>query len=126
MIPANELRIGNLVNTKDFTFCPVLTIAKSSIRIAIDSVLEDIFCHNEELQPIPITPEILKNCGFNPFFHNFEKSIKINYSVVDNRAYVGNSTSTSGTSVINIKYLHQLQNLIHALTGEELTIKNPS
>lgn len=138
MIKASELRVGNAVevnlksNDEAISHTVIIeslndrgiNLSSHAENVNADTVFSQIVCQwlFEHISGIPLTPEILEKCGFNPFLHNFEKSIKISYSLHDNFAYVGNSTSTSGTSVKNIKHLHQLQNLYFALTGEELQV----
>lgn len=77
-----------------------------------------------KLDGIPLTPELLKRCGFekginNPDYHDLRffvlTKIEEGYRL-RNCDYPGR----------DIKYLHQLQNLYFALTGEELTIKEPA
>lgn len=73
--------------------------------------------------PIPITPEWLERLGFekmppkNHWEEYWDKGIL--------RLYITDG-KISPIAVIHSKkpkYVHQLQNLYHALTGEELTIK---
>lgn len=76
------------------------------------------------IQGIQLTPEILEACGFvdNQIFH---QTITIEYDpvfkVVDVRQWSDGKTETALLPV-TIEYLHQLQNLYFALTGEELEI----
>lgn len=82
--------------------------------------------NDEEYHPIPITYEWLKKCGLieeNVFFPG-EPIITSKGSVliqcINNSSiafYLPINTS------IEVKYLHQLQNLHLTLTGEELQIK---
>jgi hypothetical protein len=106
MIQENELRIGNWMNINGYPY--------QLSRLDFAEYLCDDF------DPILLTPEILEKFGLNGTKIDFEKSIKINVSLSNNVVYIGNATSTSGTVVKDIKYLHQLQNLYFALTGKEL------
>ena len=80
----------------------------------------DLDCN--DLQPIPLTEEVLLKCGF-------ERHIKL--GGYDGYLLNGWFITTDlcfmvlGSSVIlsKLKYLHQLQNLYFALTGEELEIE---
>ena len=126
MIQANELRIGNLVNFGDSTL------------IVDINVLKDLDVYNQhKIEPIPLTEEWLVKLGFEKrkdktpkialdivcvwnkkqFFFFYES--KNNLIAIDflNSDYFGTKTT-------EIQYVHQLQNLYFALTGEELTIKN--
>jgi hypothetical protein len=78
-----------------------------------------------EPEPIPLTPEILEKCGFViieqgrlcVWFEDFElcqlNSDKNKLGLYWCEHYTG----------VSIEYLHQLQNIYFALTGEELNIK---
>ena len=72
-------------------------------------------------EPIPLTEEILLKCGFKN-----SKSNIITYIYINNPAYyiteIGNCftfISCDKIRVRSIKYLHELQNIYFATTGEE-------
>jgi hypothetical protein len=82
-----------------------------------------------EISPIPLTEEWLKKFGFkDPPKNGMAYRMNINssdelcwYRQDDSLRY---QTQGSGfTRNFGIKYVHQLQNLYYALTGNELTIK---
>lgn len=107
MIQANELRIGNLVKNKYGDIGQV------------DIVWLRLVTEGEIFEPIPLTEEILLKCGF-------EK--KVNYvkgmTIQDGIAFFDdNEFGHDKEDEIECKYLHQLQNLYFALTGQELTIE---
>jgi hypothetical protein len=69
----------------------------------------------KSLNPIPITSEILKKCGFefsNGLFRTGNCSLEYAgwHSLYLKTGYVGSA----------FRYLHQLQNLYFEVTGEEL------
>jgi len=124
-INANELRISNLVSYKG----EIKTVA-------------ELFgiSNNSQWDSIPLTPEILIDCGFR---HDDEdKEYQINYSIglpigngsdlfiefdplFKGQVNVGIISLSDNYNYFNeIKYLHQLQNLIFSLSGQEL-IYNP-
>jgi len=78
------------------------------------------------LQPIPLSPEILEKCGFGyqsmkgglTYYAHRETGFTLLYSY----GKWNWSSSASVTSGKAIEYLHQLQNLYFALTGEELEV----
>ncbi len=82
-----------------------------------------------KVSPIPLTPEILEACGFKKNFGtDWYRRNKMAIMFLDpepdvplNTAFEYFNTSFPWTPI----YLHQLQNLIHALTGEELTVNLP-
>jgi hypothetical protein len=81
------------------------------------------------IDPIPLTPELLEACGFTmskwdkPWLHvsKWEKNDLVLWSEKDN----GFCFLINGMGRI-IKHLHELQNLYHAITGEELEVKIPA
>lgn len=111
---ASELRIGNLVKVPTTDGSDVFTQIEPSN-----------YCHEwnseisiESYNPIPLTEEWLVKFGFvktEDIFKNIYHSIEkfqmenINYFV--------------GITETKLLYVHQLQNLYFALTGEELTLK---
>lgn len=142
MIKANELRIGNWVDNRG----EMKAITGIVSGIAIGVVYFDKHTNESSgthlLDPIPITPEILERAGFvKNGFKQYE--LKINdksFSCVQKKLFFagdylyleelveGGRPKNSDILTIWNKdlmktfYLHQLQNLIHALTGEELNI----
>ena len=118
MIKTNELRIGNLVFLND----------KQKVWKILEGFDIDEMTENSTVDPIVLTEEWLSKAGFEKSFTNdFWYSIKIG----DKRLLV----STLGNIEIEkwdrtmiafpdiCKYVHQLQNLYFALTGNELNIK---
>ena len=132
MIKANELRIGNWYNHNG-EYC----------QVSPSTILEVWESPRKWVQPIHLTPEILgKSEGFemilwNGVFRQYYFSITNNtvlslffgeYIGFENRldkVTFGTHPYYSGCTYGNfpVKYLHQLQNLYFALTGEELTFK---
>lgn len=121
---ASELRIGNFIHTN--------IIQQVSIE-TLDFLLNDAIPDMSAIQPIPLTEEWLIKFGF-------ERSDSINKSPSFFFKYVGASelhiNPENGVVWIErrenvfkfnnpvlIEYVHQLQNLYFALTGEELTVK---
>ena len=78
--------------------------------------------HNKKIRrfPITLTEEWLLKFGYKKWKHNNRWSLNkhLMYFKADGLLYYG-----SGYSRINIKHVHQLQNLYKALTNEDLKIK---
>ena len=75
----------------------------------------------EDVQPIELTEEILLKCGFvKDEFDNWENETRLGlYKPEEFDGYL----SVWGESTVGeCNYLHQLQNLYYALTGQELEI----
>jgi hypothetical protein len=113
---ANELRIGNYLQGRS-SFVQVTRIySEHAVGISKGDpyyVSGDRPC----LTPIHLTEEWLVKFGVN----KLHKNIKVSYW---NDDFLNEQmTLRINETLIKIKYVHQLQNLIFALTGEELTLK---
>ena len=108
MIQANELRIGNwfIVNWSN----EKRKADWMDIRDISEGIIEG------GTSPIPLTLEVLEKCGFevsNIGNHIFYKNGVIIF-------FENGKWGISCDSRCSLNYLHQLQNLYFALTGEEL------
>jgi hypothetical protein len=118
---ASELRIGNLVN--DYQF-------KKPLKVTI-GVLEEIENGMDFYEPIPLTEEWLVKFGFEEYdrmgdniFFAFKKEDNFKFNL--HLFFLELSVSFYGLNwerAIKLKYVHQLQNLYFAITGEELSIE---
>jgi hypothetical protein len=79
---------------------------------------------SSELNPIPLTPEILEKCGFKKYVSPGGNTTT--YSLGENWLFDASRDKLIlmfPNSFKNVpKYLHQLQNLYFVLEGEELTV----
>ena len=108
-----ELRIGNYVQADGYyPYADIDGIEKEMVRIGTDS-----FTY-EAIEPIKLTEEWFLRLGFVDGQKNGLKLIRINEFYY--MCYVKESRGLD----IDLKYVHQLQNLYFALTGEELSINN--
>lgn len=119
---ATELRIGNLFfEESSKEIIEVIWLEKTRI------IFSGMFLNNWQAKPIKLTPEWLVNFGFEKIdYHRFKiKPSKFEwyytYSTHDNafRFYVEDTIVCLNV----IFYVHQLQNLYFALTGNELELK---
>jgi hypothetical protein len=137
MVKPAELRIGNLL-----LWNPKLKQLQSTLgvlQVAVTAVMADKIGYTfpnldhrvepfeddlmqtenrikniEELEPIKLTQNILDKCSFNSAAENFKK---------ENLKVTGEKIMYNYHSIkLEIKYVHQLQNLYFDLTGEELDI----
>lgn len=121
---ANELRIGNLVYR---VFSPYGQEKDRWIEtIERTEKGNDLSLPSSHIKPIPLTDEFLHNLGFRSsrnwdhIYVNDNIDLKIN--VVNSRFELWNVYGP----VSIVKYVHQVQNLVFALTGSELTINHES
>lgn len=125
-IKTSEMRLGNLVQYGGAT-AKVCQIEKSFFYCESDG--SDFFTRDEEpgAKPIPLTEEWLLKFGFNKVKSDYEEAETWDfYFGVLYFDMANNSVKINGQYCLsNIpKYVHQLQNLYFALTGEELTFKS--
>lgn len=130
MINAKQLRIGNL-----------LADNATGTFLRVDELKSDGSIHfyviDRSMYPLPdgwkakhidITPEILLNLGFNLRGKNtYYKQLELinwEYRLIHFNGWVfAQGFFDVNNEICTIKYVHQLQNLYFALTGEELEIK---
>lgn len=121
MIKVNELRIGNLLQSKTGEFISKILMIDSQCSVCS---IEDGLCDLDLLEPIPLTKEWLEDFGFNTdsdcwyYYLDWSKqheTFKIAKDEFNNYFLVGQYSKA-------FKYVHSLQNLYFALTNEELTI----
>ena len=145
---ASELRIGNLIKgiyhdyddgideeIENETICKVVTLDVSGsgdypIYVYSDEDIE----HFSEFKPIPLTEEWLLKFGFEKLNTKmsdcfvFQKglwrvAIKDNIEKTYEWVLWHERISPPTWCLSRFEYVHQLQNLYFALTGEELTLK---
>lgn len=120
MIKANEIRVGNWLNDPrqyNPKFFP------KTDNGYFKATARDIQ-YAEEFEPIPLTEEILLKCGFEYVEEVFSYCCKfhnIYISTIGEFIFAPFCTNDSDC-LVKIKYLHQLQNLYFALTGQELEV----
>ena len=107
---ANELRIGN------YYYGDVLFPSEYNVITANDLVELDSDPLDDYYQPIPLTEEWLFKFGF---IKHVSQSIWYTLNKVDVWFFDGKYVNDND---VEIKYVHELQNLYFALTKKELTI----
>jgi hypothetical protein len=128
---AQDLRVNNLVKSGN----GIYKIKAISNPYCVGNYLEtNNACELDIrlIKPIDITPEILAKCGFS-CFNDIEFAISISGGQLhlflsddsDNfiKWYPKGVRCDGYWMPFNGKYLHQLQNIIHSLTGNELEVK---
>lgn len=108
-----ELRIGVIVD-----YDGPKPVTREDIRFLMFNIWD--------VDGVPLTEEWLIKLGFEqPEKHTyFSKEIREYKDFIVDYSDQSNDYFLCDTDVdTNIKYVHQLQNIYHALTGEELTIE---
>jgi hypothetical protein len=123
MIDLKELRVGNLV--EQMWIAPPYVISEVSVSMLLS--LEE---YKTDIRPIPLTPEWLNKLGFHSdiFFEGDRPVYALNKSAINFYVDFDNLQPIQDgfpIAEIKIKHVHQLQNLFFALTGTELTLKQP-
>lgn len=126
---SNELRIGNLLLYKA-DMVSVAMVGEFGIRAVRGNFLISAKFSTPDLEPIYLTEEWLVRFGFlkSKFSERWiQERISEGFTIFDltERLDGFELTINSGefcTGLI-LKYVHQLQNLYFALTGQELEIK---
>jgi hypothetical protein len=127
-IKATELRIGNYIklmfNYEDY----------ETIQVTSDELV-DVDKKRADYEPLPLTEDWLFKFGFKNTDKDDNDYITYTdanhdyYLQIDTRRRDGKYTILDNSfddlrafSMVDIVYVHQLQNLYFALTGEELTL----
>ena len=113
---ATELRIGNLICNKEGTIVYVNTTHLTLLLYGIEN----------EFKLIPLTEEWLLKFGFEKsmswtYVIELKGNLKLVYYLGEKGWSIG---FKSYSDFSNLEYVHQLQNLYFALTGEELKPQN--
>lgn len=132
---ANELRIGNLVDLGN-RIAKVIEIGHLSCVVVDLEETQDTIEDYKRTKPISLTEEFLLKFGFEPinkhdnafityadWTHNY--FLQLDVRKADNKYLILDNSfdDLRAFSMVDIEYVHQLQNLYFALTGEELTFK---
>lgn len=126
---ASDLRVGNLVNNRDGK-AESIDMEYLSIfhRWCITKYTDD-----PPFTPIPLTEEWLERFGFEVYGFNDKPDSAIHKRIDGDQVRNFELKCSAGnwwfrpiyghcSDYTDIKHVHQLQNLYHALTGEELKI----
>lgn len=119
---ANELRIGNDINIGGSTIDTYQTFKPTKVTINIlKAIIEENIDRPDAIlsmfQPIPLTEEWLVKLGFK--FNSDSNVYSIDNFFIYTEAY-NKIIITYDCLMRSVEYVHQLQNLYFALTGEEL------
>lgn len=132
---ANQLRVGNYImdNNNFIMQVSLIDSFNDTIYCDFEGNTGDLFEFdiNNPPKPIPLTIELLLKCKYHLLtsryyvsFIKFDKYLigqdkENDYFAIYNELYYSN---TFKVAITTFKYLHQYQNIISALTDQELII----
>lgn len=134
--PVNDFRIGNLVLNEDGELCKIEQLSSEKMECFQQvSNIENKSCistkYPSNIYAIPLTEEWLLKAGFKEikFLNEYlvrEKGYKyldmiIRYGIFDGHRFL---FDFANEKCVNLKYVHQLQNLYFAICGEELVFSS--
>lgn len=138
---ARELRIGNWVidphhaelYEKTFGFVEITSLTSGEYcHWRAPFIVGRVHSGNkyENIQPIPLTPEILKKAGFSQSFTSDPQEQDASQVFKLDELKIHKPSEKHPTLLffaddleIELKHVHQLQNLFYCLTGTELNIQ---
>jgi hypothetical protein len=131
MIKENELRIGNYVNYEQTTHIITCVNIDYSISVWIDKNNKEHLYHhkNNELKPISLTEEWLLRFGAEYSHKVLDiKMYQLGLYFIAIRKegfrFIKKSTNTGAYEPLkDLYFAHELQNIYHDLTNEELKLK---
>lgn len=138
MIKANELRIGNWIADRGGKEWQIYSWeSRDKVSAETPMLFRTIKGHPlteyvQYLKPIPLTEERLEKFGFERRESKmYDGHLDVWYFYIhDGKIMFNTELVTDGEIIIQfrrfpivVKYVHQLQNLYFALTGEELEFK---
>lgn len=122
-----ELRRGNLVQDIHGTIKYVEQIFEKGVQIySVDNESDSSFYQEEEIFGVILTEEKLTKLGFEKsktIDKYYTKGNNYAISCADNKFKFIQGNFICQLVLAEIDFVHQLQNIPHALTGEELTYK---
>lgn len=135
MIEANELRIGNMLQIQLVPNGPWRNIVIKGIKVQRGDQFiawtehsgEFMLLKTGSFKPITVTQKILENCGFepdaNPCFYFIVLPLNIaSLSINPDNGVCYLIKNSCSINPFHVNFLHELQNLFFALSGEELNI----
>jgi hypothetical protein len=143
MLQAQELRVGNKVQSPEGEVISIQQIlgnsviydsqikvnrelfnAKSAYRNTYTTEVVELVKESDfvDLKPVLLTPKVLEQCGFRNF-------VREEWILTIGRRHIDFEFTAEGLRVrssfpahVPVRYLHQLQNLMHVITGQELEV----
>lgn len=136
MIDTKELRIGNIVLIRG-KMESVYNVQENSVNLSYEcgdhmgGCGSDSYDEAKDIEPVPITPELLIEFGFIKKPHIWrDMSVsednywfgRYNIGFEEDYIFLGREQDRNAQWLANIQYAHQLQNIYFNLSGKELEI----
>ncbi len=118
---AIEFRIGNYVDLGNRIAKVIEIYSKAVTVVDLEETQDTLECLESRVKPIILSEKWLVNFGFKKNAEWFSNSL-FEINIEERGAHVRLIMGGISKYLLHIKYVHQLQNLYFALTGEELTI----
>ena len=121
---ANELRIGNIVE-HDGLVLSVLGVSESDVEIQRPGGYASEWVDLDDCEPIPLTEEWLKSLGANQCTPANDHQNKYTYGRFvllwrSKYQYWNVNDLESFGHISKVEFVHEWQNLVYVLNGEEL------
>lgn len=126
-IKSNQLRIGNLIQDRNGVIMRSVSIHyDGTVYCDFNGNEGDVWEFNDKntCYGVKLTKERLLKCGFKDEGTHLQLNLSNNwcYEWFDNLLGFSLCKGRRGLCLGKIKYVHELQNLHHSLTGEELEV----
>lgn len=120
-IKAGDIMLNNWFHVNGYPMY-VDSIFRDTVYLEFEGNEGDVWEENiKDLKPIPLTEDILLKAGFEKDEEGLFSSYPTIVAKTKTRwAFYNNGLS--GGELVRIDYLHQLQNLVRILTGNDLKI----
>lgn len=110
---ATELRLNNWI----------LGVDGKEYQLDLPTLVYMIKNEVNDIEPIPLTEEILLKCGNSKFEGYYIKTKRGGAQLMIHKTGNNRFAFDFGTGVYYFDYVHEYQNLYFALTGEELKLE---
>lgn len=133
MIQATDLRIGNIIKRFSGESDEILGYKIETVTAVSKDLLGTTFLKKDytgpwhpinEYEGIKLTPEVLEKCGFVKNGDDLIQEISENTFLCkyhdSSKVFLFHDFKSATNYLAVVEYLHQIQNLYHALTGHEL------
>lgn len=116
-----ELRIGNYLLYEGDRI-QVTNIAAKSINLTFEGITVVSWIPIEEVEPIPLTTQIIERLGFRYRYNTYPyKDSEYRITKANGRFFL--TFIQDHKRLVEVFFVHQVQNLIYSLTGEEISFR---